>query len=192
MVAVSFGSYASEAVADGSTPWVKAFAVLVVLVMSLLNILGSRAVANAQTVVVIVVIGILTVFAVTTLANIELDLLSFSGYPSVRDIVSSVALTFFGLPRLRCDHLHREGPGQPRARPAGARRDGSAHVGAGPGHRHHRRRAAGVRVHHPGRRARDRSGPGGDPAAEHRPGRPVEAKSRPPPRRRMRAHGSTG
>jgi len=95
MVAVSFGSYASEAVADGSTPWVKAFAVLVVLVMSLLNILGSRAVANAQTVVVIVVIGILTVFAVTTLANIELDLLSFSGYPSVRDIVSSVALTFF-------------------------------------------------------------------------------------------------
>jgi amino acid transporter len=95
MVAVSFGSYASEAVADGNTAWVKAFAVLVVLVMSILNILGSQAVARAQTIVVLVVVGILTLFAVSTLANINADLLAFSGYPSLRDIVSSVALTFF-------------------------------------------------------------------------------------------------
>jgi amino acid transporter len=95
MVAVSFGSYASEAVADGSTAGVKVFAVLVVVVMSALNILGSQAVARAQTIVVIVVIGILTVFAVSTLANLDADLLAFSGYPPLRDIVSSVALTFF-------------------------------------------------------------------------------------------------
>ena len=95
MVAVSFGSYASEAVADGSTAGVKVFAVLVVVVMSALNILGSQAVARAQTIVVIVVIGILTVFAVSTLANLDADLLAFSDYPPVRDIVSSVALTFF-------------------------------------------------------------------------------------------------
>ena len=95
MVAVSFGSYASSAVADGSTDWVKPFAVLVVLVMSALNILGSQTVARAQTVVVIVVVGILSLFAVTTLANMQLDLLAVSDYPSVADIVSSVALTFF-------------------------------------------------------------------------------------------------
>jgi len=95
MVAVSFGSYASTAFADGGEGWVPVFAVLAVVVMTLLNILGSKAVARAQTVVVIVVLSILTVFAVTTLANIDLDLLAFSGYPSVRDIVSSVALTFF-------------------------------------------------------------------------------------------------
>jgi amino acid transporter len=95
MVAVSFGSYASEAVADGSTAWVKVFAVAVVLVMSALNILGSQTVARAQTIVVIVVLGILTVFAVSTLANIDADLLAFSGYPPFGDIVSSVALTFF-------------------------------------------------------------------------------------------------
>jgi len=95
MVAVSFGSYASEAVADGSTAGVKVFAVVVVVVMSALNILGSQAVARAQTIVVIVVIDILTVFAVSTLANLDADLLAFSGYPPVRDIVSSVALTFF-------------------------------------------------------------------------------------------------
>src|SRR4051794_27117480 len=94
MVAVSFGSYASDALA-GNTHWVKAFAVLVLLVMTGLNILGSRAVANAQTVVVIVVIGILTVFSIATLSNLDPHLLAFDGYPSFRDIVSSVALTFF-------------------------------------------------------------------------------------------------
>jgi amino acid transporter len=95
MVAVSFGSYAAEAVADGTSGWVKAFAAGVVLVMAVLNVYGSRAVAKVQTVVVVVVVGILTIFAVSTLATIDLDLLAFSGYPSLRDIVSSVALTFF-------------------------------------------------------------------------------------------------
>jgi amino acid transporter len=95
MVAVSFGSYASAAFADGSTTWIKAFAVLLVLAMTLLNVVGSQAVARTQTVIVYVVLTILTLFAVTTLANLDLDLLAFSGYPPLRDIVSSVALTFF-------------------------------------------------------------------------------------------------
>jgi amino acid transporter len=95
MVAVSFGSYASAALTDGSTAWIKVFAVLLVLAMTLLNVVGSQAVARTQTVIVYVVLTILTLFAVTTLANLDLDLLAFSGYPPVRDIVSSVALTFF-------------------------------------------------------------------------------------------------
>jgi amino acid transporter len=95
MVAVSFGSYASAAFADDSTTWIKVFAVLLVLAMTLLNIVGSQAVARTQTVIVYVVLTILTLFAVTTLANLDLDLLAFSGYPPLRDIVSSVALTFF-------------------------------------------------------------------------------------------------
>jgi amino acid transporter len=95
MVAVSFGSYADSAFSDGDGDRTAAYAVLVVVVMSLLNILGSQVVARAQTIVVVVVIGILTIFAVTTLANLDPDLLAFSGYPSLGDIVSSVALTFF-------------------------------------------------------------------------------------------------
>jgi amino acid transporter len=95
MVAVSFGSYASSVVGDGGEVWIKVFAVGVVVVMTLLNVLGSQAVARAQTVVVIVVIGILTVFAVATLSDLDADLLAFSGYPGIADIISSVALTFF-------------------------------------------------------------------------------------------------
>jgi amino acid transporter len=95
MVAVSFGSYASATFADGSTGWIKVFAVLLVLAMTLLNILGSQAVAKTQTIIVYVVLTILTLFAVTTLANLDPQLLAFSSYPPLRDIVSSVALTFF-------------------------------------------------------------------------------------------------
>jgi amino acid transporter len=95
MVAVSFGSYASSMFAGGDTSWVKPFAALVIIVMTLLNVVGSKAVAGVQTLVVYVVIGILTLFAVTTLANLKPHLLAFSGYPPFKDIVSSVALTFF-------------------------------------------------------------------------------------------------
>jgi amino acid transporter len=95
MVAVSFGSYASGALADGSTVWRKVFAVVLIAAMTVLNVLGSQAVARTQTVIVYVVIGILLIFAVVTLVNIDPSLLSFSGYPSFGHIVSSVALTFF-------------------------------------------------------------------------------------------------
>lgn len=94
MVAVSFGSYASDAVADNDN-WVKPFAVLILLVMTALNVLGSQTVARAQTIVVVVVVGILTVFSIATLSSADPDLLAFSGYPPFADIVSSVALTFF-------------------------------------------------------------------------------------------------
>ncbi|WP_426573094.1 APC family permease [Aquihabitans sp. McL0605] len=95
MVAVSFGSYASEAIAGGSEVWLKVFAVGVVAAMTLLNVVGSEAVARVQTLVVVIVIGILSVFAVVTLANAQAHLLAPSGYPPFKDIVSGVALTFF-------------------------------------------------------------------------------------------------
>ena len=95
MVAVSFGSYASSAATDGDENWAKVFAVAVVVVMTALNVVGSKAVARVQTLVVVVVIGILSIFAVSTLANIDPDLLAPSKYPSVADIIASIALTFF-------------------------------------------------------------------------------------------------
>jgi amino acid transporter len=95
MCAVSFGSYASALFAGGNAVWIKLFAALVIIVMTVVNIVGSRLVANAQSVIVYVVVGILTVFAVVLLFNIHPQLLAPSGYPPLQDIVSSVALTFF-------------------------------------------------------------------------------------------------
>ena len=95
MVAVSFGSYASAMFAGENKVWAKVFAALIIIVMTVVNIVGSKLVARAQTVIVFVVLGILTVFAVVTLVNMNPSLLAPSGYPPLRDIISSVALTFF-------------------------------------------------------------------------------------------------
>jgi amino acid transporter len=95
MVAVSFGSYASAMFTGENAAWAKFFAVLIIVVMTVVNIAGSTLVARAQTVIVYLVLGILVVFALVTLTNMDLSLLAFSGYPSLRDIISSVALTFF-------------------------------------------------------------------------------------------------
>ena len=95
MVAVSFGSYAAGAFTDGSEVWLKVFAAGIVAVMTVLNVVGSAAVAKVQMFIVYIVLGILTVFAVTSLANLDPDLLAPSTYPPLADIVSSVALTFF-------------------------------------------------------------------------------------------------
>lgn len=95
MVAVSFGDYAGAVFADESAAWTKLFAVLIIVVMTAVNVVGSTLVARAQTMFVYVVVGILVVFALVTIANMDPSLLAPSGYPPARDIVSSVALTFF-------------------------------------------------------------------------------------------------
>jgi len=95
MVAVSFGSYASSAIAGGNEVAAKWFAVGIVVVMTLLNAMGSTTVARVQSLLVFVVVGILGLFAIVTILNINPSLLAPSGYPPLRNIVSSVALTFF-------------------------------------------------------------------------------------------------
>jgi amino acid transporter len=95
MVAVSFGNYASAVVGAQNQVWPKVFAVGIIAAMTLLNIAGSKTLARVQGVIVKVVIAILAVFAIVTLVNLQPELLAPSGYPSVRDLVASVALTFF-------------------------------------------------------------------------------------------------
>ena len=95
MVATSFGGYASAVVADDDPVWAVVFAVLLVLVMTSLNIVGSSAVARVQSLIVKIVLAILTLFAIVTIVNFDPALLDPSGYPGVREIISSVALTFF-------------------------------------------------------------------------------------------------
>ena len=95
MVAVSFGSYASAMFTGQSAVWAKVFAALIVILMTVVNIVGSELVAKAQTIIVYVVLGILALFAAVTIVNMTPSLLAPSGYPPLREIVSSVALTFF-------------------------------------------------------------------------------------------------
>ncbi|HEY1106825.1 MAG TPA: APC family permease, partial [Agromyces sp.] len=95
MIASSFGGYASSVVAGGDAGWAKVLGVLLIVVMSCLNAVGSQVVARVQSVIVVVVLAILVVFATVTIANWDPALLDPAGYPGVQQIISSVALTFF-------------------------------------------------------------------------------------------------
>ncbi len=95
MIASSFGGYASSVVAGGDAGWAKVLGVLLIVVMSCLNAVGSQVVARVQSVIVVVVLAILVVFAAVTIANWDPALLDPAGYPGIQQIISSVALTFF-------------------------------------------------------------------------------------------------
>lgn len=95
MVAASFGGYVSTAFTDDDPVWATVFAILLVLVMTGLNAIGSQAVARVQSVIVKVVLAILAVFAVVTIANLDPTLLAPTQYPGFQQIIASVALTFF-------------------------------------------------------------------------------------------------
>jgi amino acid transporter len=97
MVAISFGSYASSLfLGEGAAAiWVKVLAVAIIILMTFLNSVGAQAVARAQTAIVTVVLIVLSGFAVAMLLQINPSLLAPSTYPPLREIVASVALTFF-------------------------------------------------------------------------------------------------
>jgi amino acid transporter len=97
MVAVTFGGYAQTLIVgdDADDIWVNVFASLIVLAMAAINALGPQIVARVQSIIVFVLLVVFGVFVVVMLPTIDLDLLAPSDYPSLRTIVSSVALTFF-------------------------------------------------------------------------------------------------
>jgi amino acid transporter len=97
MVAVSFGSYATSLFVgeDAAAGWNNVFTSAIVLAMVAVNLVGSRIVDRAQSLIVVVLLAVFAVFIAVTLADIDFDLLAFGGYPPISDIVASVALTFF-------------------------------------------------------------------------------------------------
>ncbi len=97
MVAVSFGSYATSLFVgdDAAGWWDNVFTSAVVVGMAAINLVGSRIVDKAQTVIVVLLLAVFAVFIAVTIVDIDPDLLAFSGYPSFSKILSSVALTFF-------------------------------------------------------------------------------------------------
>jgi amino acid transporter len=59
------------------------------------NLVGSRVVDRAQSLIVVVLLAVFAVFICVTIVDIDLDLLGFGDYPPLSDIIASVALTFF-------------------------------------------------------------------------------------------------
>jgi amino acid transporter len=97
MVAVSFGAYATSLFVgdEAGSGWDNVFTTAVVLVMVVINFVGSSLVDKAQSLIVAVLLCVFAVFIAVTITDVDLDFLAFSTYPSASNIVASVALTFF-------------------------------------------------------------------------------------------------
>jgi amino acid transporter len=97
MVAVAFGSYATSLFigAAAAAGWDNVFTSGIIVAMAGINLIGARFVDRAQSLIVVVLLAVFAVFIVATLVDIDPHLLAFSVYPSISDIIASVALTFF-------------------------------------------------------------------------------------------------
>ena len=110
MVAVSFGSYASSAFAGDDPNAAKVFAVLVVVVMTVLNIAGSTIVARVQSVIVFVVVGILALFAIVTILERRSRAAPPEHLSAGPDDRLERRAHLLRVPRVRRRHVHGEGP----------------------------------------------------------------------------------
>jgi len=81
MVAVSFGAYATSLFVgdDAAGWWDNVFTSAVVVGMAAINLVGSRIVDKAQTVIVVLLLAVFAVFIAVTIVDIDPDLLAFSG-----------------------------------------------------------------------------------------------------------------
>jgi amino acid transporter len=97
MVAVSFGGYATSLFVGehASSAWNHVFITALLLLMLGVNLVGTKVVAAAQSLIVLGVLVVFALFICVTVPTMDPSLLAFSGYPSASKIVSSVALTFF-------------------------------------------------------------------------------------------------
>ena len=94
-VAKSFGTYSATFMSDGSTFWIDTFAVGIIALFTLINLIGSSIVAKSENVIVLIKLSILVLFAIAALFSIKPELLSLSAMPPMSGMVFAIGITFF-------------------------------------------------------------------------------------------------
>ena len=93
-VAKSFGAYA-ETFMPASEHWGDFYAIGIVGLFILINLLGAALVAKSENIIVIIKISVLLFFTAIALFYIKPKLLSVNDMPPVKDMFFAVGLTFF-------------------------------------------------------------------------------------------------
>jgi amino acid transporter len=93
-VAKSFGTYAATFI-HGSTTAVNLFALAIVGLFVLINLVGASVVAKSENIIVFIKVGILTLFTGAALFYIDPKLLGSGAMPPMKEMFFAVGLTFF-------------------------------------------------------------------------------------------------
>lgn len=97
MVSVSFGAYAAALIGGDNYPeWLARVCTIgVIAVMTVVNLVGAKSVERFQTVIVCILVSTLVGLALLLMPDVERSMIAPDTYPPTKDILSSVALTFF-------------------------------------------------------------------------------------------------
>lgn len=96
LVAKTFGSYAFTFLPSHAPRlWSDVFSVSILLLFMVVNLNGARSVTRIENIIVLLKVTVLVVFAVVGLIFVRPELLEPATYPPFRDILFSLAITFF-------------------------------------------------------------------------------------------------
>jgi amino acid transporter len=94
-VAKSFGTYSATFMLHGNDTWVNIFAVGIVALFTLINLIGASFVAKSENFIVIFKLSVLFIFAIAALFTIQPQLLSVADMPPVSGMIFAIGITFF-------------------------------------------------------------------------------------------------
>ncbi len=95
-VAKSFGTYGATFLHGGNDGfWVNLFAVGVVGIFTIINLIGASSVAKAENFIVTLKLSVLVIFAIAALFTINPERLSVAQMPPMSSMLFAVGLTFF-------------------------------------------------------------------------------------------------
>ena len=94
-VAKSFGEYLAVLSGYHTTLWVDTFAVGILLLFTIINLLGASLVAKSENTIVLIKLLALVIFTIVALFYIDPKLLSASNMPPTMDMLYAIGLTFF-------------------------------------------------------------------------------------------------
>jgi amino acid transporter len=94
-VAKSFGIYAATFMQGGDAFWINIYAVGIVVLFTVINLVGASIVAKSENIIVGIKLTILVIFTITALFNINPKFLSVADMPPINDMLFAIGLTFF-------------------------------------------------------------------------------------------------
>jgi len=94
-VAKSFGTYSATFMAHGDTFWINTFAIGVIALFTLINLVGATIVAKSENFIVIIKLTVLVIFAVAALFTVQPKLLSVADMPPMSGMLFAIGITFF-------------------------------------------------------------------------------------------------
>ncbi len=94
-VSKSFGTYAATFMSESTPFMVNFFAVGIITLFTLINLIGASLVAKSENIIVFIKLGVLILFAVAALFTIQPEFLSLKEMPPISGMVFAIGITFF-------------------------------------------------------------------------------------------------